>query len=107
MQSEIYIHHHLGLGDHFMCHGIVKDYLRHYDKVFVFCKPRNETSISFMYNSFPQIKVLPFDDDDAVKYIKEHNITAYTRIGHENLRRNAPTLEDAFYSQAGVDIDFK
>ena len=34
--SEIYLYHHLGLGDHISCHGIVRYYCEKYNKVKIF-----------------------------------------------------------------------
>ena len=39
MSNKIYILHHLGLGDHFDMNGMVRNYLKEYDKVHIFSKP--------------------------------------------------------------------
>lgn len=36
--KEIYIWHHLGLGDHFHCNALVRNIAKDYDKVFLFVK---------------------------------------------------------------------
>ena len=40
MTNELCIHHHLGLGDHFDMNGMVRNYLKEYDKVHIFSKTK-------------------------------------------------------------------
>ncbi len=113
--SKILIYHHLGLGDHFMCHGIVREYCKKYDKVGLFCLPHNFSSVSFMYKDLKNLEIIKGDDNFAREYIKnnqnKNNEEKYDEvkiIGFENLNRLSQiSLERQFYKIAGVDIEKK
>ena len=70
-----YIFHHLGLGDHIICNGIVRHYQEIYDDVTVFCKPCYSTNVKYMYRDNQKIIVLPIGEkSDVVDYINQNNI---------------------------------
>jgi len=71
----IYIYHHLGLGDHIICNGLVRYYCEIHNQVSVFCKPHNYNNVSYMYRDNKNIVILPIGEDVAVeKYINENKI---------------------------------
>lgn len=55
--SSILIYHPLGLGDHIVCCGIVREYCKRYDRVGLFCNPQNEPSVAFMYRDLTNLHV--------------------------------------------------
>lgn len=108
--SNILIYHHLGLGDHFMCHGIVREYCKKYSKVGLFCHHHNFESVSFMFRDLKNLSIIKGDDTLAKKYIENNkNSKEYDEIkiiGYENLDRNSgEKLEVQFYKIAGVDLN--
>lgn len=108
--SSILLYHHLGLGDHIMCHGIVREYCKKYDKVTIFSKPHNYPSVSFMYRDLKNLTIIQGDDTFAEDFILS-NTSKYNevkRIGFQNLDRNtgAP-LEWQFYQLASVPFEKK
>lgn len=108
--SSILLYHHLGLGDHIMCHGIVREYCKKYDKVSIFSKSHNYTSVSFMYRDLKNLTIIQGDDIFAENFILL-NASMYDevkRIGFQNLDRStgAP-LEWQFYQLAGVPFEKK
>lgn len=92
----IFIHHHLGLGDHIICNGLVnylKDKYLKEEKVTIATKIHNVTSVSRLYNIDD---ILPVKDDlDAVNVYK--NYSTPVRIGFEYCR--SPKWEESFYEQ--------
>jgi hypothetical protein len=40
-----------------MCNGIVREYCRQYDRVGIFCFPKNYPSVSFMYRDLPNLTI--------------------------------------------------
>jgi hypothetical protein len=103
--NEIYLYHHLGLGDHISCHGIVRSYCERFDKVYLFVKENNYKNVSYMFNDIENINYLIGDDDFAKNYLidnKIHNskIIGFNLSNHEN-------LEVQFYKMAGLTIDSK
>lgn len=108
--SSILLYHHLGLGDHIMCHGIVREYCKKYDKVSIFSKSHNYPSVSFMYRNLKNLTIIQGDDIFAENFILL-NASKYDevkRIGFQNLDRStgAP-LEWQFYQLAGVPFEKK
>lgn len=51
------LYHPLGLGDHIVCNGLVREQCRRYDRVGLFCFPNNEPSVSFMYRDLNNLRV--------------------------------------------------
>lgn len=60
MKKNLYIHHHLGLGDHFDCNGMVRYILEKtpFDEVKVFCKDINLSLVKEMYEDNKNIEVI-------------------------------------------------
>ena len=55
MSDQVYIYHHLGLGDHFHCNGVVRFLCKEkYNKsnVKLFAKKKYLEMIQFMYRDF-------------------------------------------------------
>lgn len=95
-----YIYHHLGLGDHIICNGIVRHYKEIYGKVTVFCKPHNYENVKYMYRDDKDITVLPVGEDlDVNRYIFENKISNdVIKIGFETLSFvNCATFDEGFY----------
>jgi hypothetical protein len=105
MMNEIYLYHHLGLGDHISCHGIVRSYCEHFDKVYLFVKESNYKNVSYMFNDIENISFLIGDDEFAQNYLIDNKIHNMKIIGF-NLS-NYENLEVQFYKMAGLSIDCK
>lgn len=110
--SSVLLYHHLGLGDHIMCHGIVREYSKKYERVAVFSYPHNYVSVSFMYRDLKNITIIKGDDAFARKFISD-NASKFDRdkydqvifLGFQYLDRNSGIpLEKQFYQIAGVDL---
>jgi hypothetical protein len=108
---DIYLYHHLGLGDHVICNGLVRNFAEKYDRVFVFCKEKYIKNIEFMYRD--NDKIIPIsviDDWEIPNYINNNNIhEKVLKIGHELIHdymvnKNTP-FDKAFYEL--VDLDFQ
>lgn len=106
------LYHHLGLGDHLMCHGIVREYCKKYERVAIFSYPHNYASVSFMYRDLKNITIIKGDDVFAKKFISD-NVSKLGRdkydqvklLGFQYLDRNLGIpLEKQFYQIAGVDL---
>ena len=59
--SDIYIYHHLGLGDHINCNGLVrtilKDRVKKSNNLYLLTQAQNKEMILFMYRDEPRIKI--------------------------------------------------
>ncbi len=103
-----YIYHHLGLGDHIICNGLVRIFSNEFDEVSLFCKHHNLESVSFMYRDKDNITVIPVNDDsEVIEYIRQRNLYNDTiQVGFDNMyRTKSNNFDESFYSQ--FDIDFE
>ena len=62
--KELCIHHHLGLGDHFDMNGMVRNYLKEFNKIYVFSKSSYYSMIEYMYRDNDNIIVI-----ECIKYL--------------------------------------
>jgi len=44
-----YIYHHLGLGDHYVCNGMVRELIKNETTAVLFCKEHNMPTVEAMY----------------------------------------------------------
>lgn len=106
MVNSIYIYHRLGLGDHIIFNGLIRDYVELYEKVFVFCKCRNYEQVKRMFMDNDQIEPFPFNDNDEIEYYIKRNPTLCIEI-----LRPKPNKDDAFdkltYVQSGKPFNYK
>ena len=116
----IYIHHHLGLGDHIICNGMVRHLVKRYGDGTLFCYERNKKNIEYMYRDLTNLKFIFVDSDNEVtNFIKNNNLENSTiRVGFETLIRyigdgfnesfNYPnprlTFDEAFYDMVNIDF---
>lgn len=56
---ELYIYHHLGLGDHIICNGIVRHYSKLNDRIYLFVKPDNRNNL----------KIVSSDNDEKIFHL--------------------------------------
>lgn len=106
----LYIYHHLGLGDHIICNGLVRHFKKSYEKIYVFCKPHNFENVKYMYRDDPNILILPIGEDyDVVNYINDNNIESKTlKVGFNNLWVNNPsTFDIGFYNSANIPFNIR
>lgn len=93
----IYVHHHLGLGDHIVCNAIVRDLYKKYGRLTLAVKEHNYGSVKQLYRDldirFHKVKT---DSDCLPSYFKTPTI----RIGFEHCRED---WEKSFYDQVGLD----
>jgi len=57
-----YIYHHLGLGDHIICNGLVRELIKPEKKYKMFVKPHNHNIVKFMYRDLKNLDFIVGDD---------------------------------------------
>jgi hypothetical protein len=105
-----YIYHHLGLGDHIICNGIVRHYKETHNTITVFCKPHYFTNVEYMYRDDDNIIVLPIGEDfDVHNYINQNNLHSdLIIVGFDKLRfDNYKTFDEAFYNTINLPFSFR
>jgi hypothetical protein len=111
--KSLYLHTHLGLGDHIICNAIVRYFTKLYDRVYLFVFTRNLNDVAYMFRDLKNIKFLKIDSGEysaQFKVVESYRILDpnmnYLRIGYEYLQRpnKTPdlTAEQFFYEQVGL-----
>jgi hypothetical protein len=102
---DLYIYHHLGLGDHISCHGIVRYYCGIHKRVFLFVKEHNYKNVKYMFNDLVNLEFIIGDDDFSKNYIQNNNIQNVLYVGF-NLNAT-DNLEFQFYNMANLPVNTK
>lgn len=101
--NSICIHHHLGLGDHFVCNGLVRSILERESPNFLYLptKQHNIATVSQMYSDDKRVICLPVNTDQEVYKLPQLKIvSSFYRIGFENVRDT--DWDVSFYDAASV-----
>lgn len=99
----IFIYHHLGLGDHIICNGLVRELYKIHEEIFLYCKCLNSKSIKYMYRDLKNLHIIKVEKDEDV-VINEKTL----KIGFEHLPfflKNEITWDQAFYKQCNIDFE--
>ena len=109
-----YIYHHLGLGDHIICNGLIRNLINYDDKYFMFIKQHNLVSVKFMFRDLKNIDYIVVEDDNSVtSFISDNKILKkdiiFIGFGRHPLSKE---FDDSFYLQHGIEFkkrwsDFK
>lgn len=96
--------HHLGLGDHFICNGLVREFVRRHgvEHCFLPCKIHNLTSVGFMYRDLVNVTPVPvrtFHDVGQYLAVLECPLV---KAGFEKAR--TPDWDVSFYDSVGIPI---
>jgi hypothetical protein len=101
--NRLFLYHHLGLGDHIICHGIVRTYAERYGPLAIFCKPQNLNSVASMYSDL-DVWCIPKDDAEVLNFIKANPNLNYKFIGFGQLNAQEP-FDQQFYKLADVNFE--
>ncbi len=108
------IYHHLGLGDHISCNGLVRKIIDPQQKYFLFCKHHNVATVKFMYHDLPNLTILPVSNDgEAVRICNDRYINGWgektIRIGFEKMNQLLVSFnckfDVAFYKQMEIPFE--
>ena len=113
-QKDIYVYHHLGLGDHLDCNAICRALVNEhrYKKVNVFAKTHYSKMIEFMYRDEPRINVIPVDKNneavDIRKILSSKLNPRLIKIGHDEYpwgreKELNKGCAEIFYDLAGME----
>jgi hypothetical protein len=101
------IHHHLGLGDHFVCNGLV-NYLSYNRYVHLICKNHNLPTIKSLYSENKNVNVIGIDGKNEIT--ESHNYSQKISepvlyIGFNNCNPN--NWDKSFYDQLSLDFSIR
>src|ERR1051325_7369597 len=106
MHDELQVYHHLGLGDHIICNGLVRKLCTTHHTVYCFTKRQYISSVSFMYRDEPKIQLIPVEGDWEVP-LKTNREIPLLKVGFEKLDRSSSNFDESFYRQLGFDFGLR
>lgn len=107
-----YIHHHLGLGDHIICNGMVRHFCKYNDNIVLFCYSHYLENVSYMYSDLDNLEIFSFDTEQEIFNFTERNRAVKTNLikpGFDNLDSclDRMTFDEAFYYLSGLDFKIR
>ena len=116
--NPLVLHHHLGMGDHIICNGMVRSLLnggKFYTDVYVFAKERNFNRVVRMFDDDPRIHVIPIpSNQNEIHFVNEfvlkNSVMNFMRCGFgavDNLQLMglAKEFDEALYLSAGLPYE--
>ena len=106
--KEIVLHHHLGLGDHFVCNGLVHEATKYYSKVYLPAKLHNFKTVECLYKDWDNIIVFSVEDEykDIQAYCSRHDLPIL-KVGFEYLNGCQECPSKCFYNQLGLSYSVR
>lgn len=104
--TECYIHHHLGLGDHIICNGLVRYIVQNYNfsTVYLVTKNCNLNNVQKMLADLPMVELLAVDNDrEFTEYFKTVKNGKLFRCGFEKCINNI--FDQSLYNSIDVPFD--
>jgi len=100
------IHHHLGLGDHFVCNGLV-NYICKISKepIHLICKKKNIDTVKYLYSENDKVIVIPIDGFDEISEVNNYaskTNNKVLRIGFDYC--DLKNWDISFYNQLNIDF---
>ena len=104
-QNQVFIYQHMGLGDHLMCNGLVRNLIQDGNEYFMFVKQHNVGSVSYMYRDIKNLKFLVGDDSAAITFLNQNQVPLeqIKLIGFNWIDTTNHNLEENFYLQHQID----
>jgi hypothetical protein len=108
-----------GLGDHIICHSIVREHCVKYERVTIFAEPRNIETVKFMYRDLKNLIIIAGNKSFAKNFILSHlaiNAPATVTPRYEYLKiigfqyfnpHSGVLFEQQEYQLAGLDLEKK
>lgn len=108
MNDVITIFHFLGLGDHIICNGLVRNLIKPEKNYRLVVKERNLESVKFMYRDLKNLDFLIIDEFTDPRFF----IESYKRpkiyidfTKHHNYLMSGMPFDKAFYQQMNIDFE--
>jgi len=103
-----YIYHHLGLGDHIICNGLVRSLIKKDEQYKMFVKLHNLETVKFMYRDLDNLNFIESNDGQAISYIKNNNILEQNLIlAGFSQHPLADDFDDSFYLQNNTPFEYR
>lgn len=102
MIDSLFVYHHMGLGDHIICNGMVRYIVEKVKPTFLYLPVKNHyyESVRSMYLDDHRIVCLPVDSDNDVPYlINFYGKNGFIKSGFEKTRKD---WDVSFYDSVGI-----
>jgi hypothetical protein len=104
---NLFVHHHLGLGDMIHCNGMVRGLLEELSgqcNLHLICKRRNAIMVQWMYRDEPRIVLESIDETkneqgEVRRVLRERQSDNFLSVGHKALRRFEKDFPNLFFDQ--------
>ena len=113
MKETLMIHHHLGLGDHIICNGLVNEMSRH-KNIYLICKMQYYKNIRYLYRENNNVKVIPLTKVMTRSIKSEKKISKllsfflFTKINYIGFQQEeGDYFDELFYKQANIDFKYR
>ena len=104
--TDAIIYHHLGMGDHVICNGLVRFIVKHgnFDHLALVVKDINVKNISRMFSDLSQLTILSVKDDQSFQnFYNQNNSVPLIRVGFEMTRFSE--FDKSFYDCVNVPFN--
>lgn len=106
-----YIYQHMGLGDYFMCNGLIRTLIDEHGEYTLFVKEIYETSVKQMYSDLSNMKFIVANSIDEISRILNSIFKdgdSHICIGYSMPNFGKPvTTEEWFYFQHNIELENK
>ena len=105
-RKRIVVKHHLGIGDHFICNGLIHKLLETND-IDLICKRIYEKTVRHLYEDVTdKLNVIPIDveDKDELDYVEKTKLD-YLKVGFVGV--DFSNFEESFYKQLNFDPELE
>lgn len=110
--SSILLYHPLGLGDHLVCNGLVREMCERHDQVGLYCFKRNEPSVSFMYRDLANLCFHFIQSQKEIRRFFFWDKLVFGDIRYDSMLKVGASgaesglkYERLFYNSAGLQVE--
>lgn len=107
--KKMTVYHHLGMGDHIICNGMVRNLYKTHKFIDLFCYDYNEKNVKYMYRDLTNFNTIPVASDEEANSMISYRKINVLKIGFESLyiKTRSKTFDIDFYKMAGVPFNCK
>jgi len=102
--NSVVLYHHLGLGDHFVCNGLVHQVSKDFDSIYLPCKVSNYPTVKYLYSESPKINIFKIHNDEFCEisgFASLMNLMILM-VGFQNC--DVKNWDRSFYNQLKIDF---
>jgi hypothetical protein len=103
--ENIYIYHHLGLGDHIICNGLIRNVCKKIHNVNLFVKPQYYDSVQFMYRDISNLKLIKADDSQVHDFLKDIPGDEQLIVTTGKRTDMSKKFDEVFYNCTGLNFN--